>query len=197
MSHNIKKNAIIYGSFASSNGFTIIPEGRYHSKSFLKNRSLPLCNLHTILSNCKTVIPHDEVLHIKQCMEELTNIMEEKGELSDKDFDRLNIRLVGGESSKDDLVVYRRGGCILANYAFIKAGLDAVRVATETSAAKAAEAEARRKQATKRKEDAHAAKQAKEKAKADKANKPGAKAKKATETGNEKLVLKRPAYPFK
>ena len=125
-------------------------------------------------------------------MEELTNITEEKGELSDKDFDRLNIRLVGGESSKDDLVLYRRRGCILTNYTFIKSRLDAVRVATETSAAKAAEAEARREQAKKRREDSHAAKQAKEKAKADKANKPGGKAKKATETGNEKLVLKHP-----
>ena len=46
-------------------------------------------------------------------MEELTNTMEEKGELSDKDFDRLNNRQVGGESRKDGLVVYRRRGCIL------------------------------------------------------------------------------------
>ena len=64
-------------------------------------------------------------------MEELTNIMEEKGELSDKDFDRLNIRLGGGESSQDDLVIYRRHGCILTNYTSIKARLDAVRVATK------------------------------------------------------------------
>ena len=76
--------------------------------------------------------------------------MEEKRELSDKDFDRLNIRLVGGKSSKDDLVVYRRRGIILTNYVFISARLDAVRLVAEASAAKAVDAEARREQAKKK-----------------------------------------------
>ena len=55
-----------------------------------------------------TVTSHDKVLRIKQCMDELTKIVEEKEQLSDKDFDGFNIMLGSGESSKDDLVVYRR-----------------------------------------------------------------------------------------
>ena len=67
--------------------------------------------------------------------------MREKGELSDKDFERLNCwRLIAGESSKDGLVVYRRRGYILTNYAFIKARVDKIRLAAEAKAAKAAAA---------------------------------------------------------
>ena len=40
--------------------------------------------------------------------------------MSDKDFDCLNIRIVGGECCQDDLVVYHRRGCILTKYTSIK-----------------------------------------------------------------------------
>ena len=95
-------------------------------------------------------------------MEELTRIMNERGELSDVDFEGLGIRLVGGESSKDSPVVYRRRGCFLINYAFIKARVDKVRAEAEAKAAKAAAALAKKESAERRKD-------AKEKAKAEKA----------------------------
>ena len=61
-------------------------------------------------------------MHIESCMEELVDIMREKGELSGKDFERLGIRLIADESSKDGLVEYHRHGCILTNYAFLYKG---------------------------------------------------------------------------
>lgn len=66
--------------------------------------------MHTILVNCKTVIPHDEVLPIKRSIEGKTKIMKEKEYLSDNDFDRLIIIPVGGISSKDDITVCRGRG---------------------------------------------------------------------------------------
>ena len=50
-------------------------------KSFKKTGHYPY-DLRAILSNCKTHIPYDEVLHIESCVEKLTRIMNERGELS-------------------------------------------------------------------------------------------------------------------
>ena len=154
----------------------------HYFRSQLRDWSLSPSN------NCKTHIPYDEVLHIESCVEELTRIMNERGELSDVDFDRLGIRLVGDESSRNSLVDYRRRGCILTNYAFIKAQVDEVRAEAEVKAAKAAAALAKKESAKRRKD-------AKEKAKAEKAKEPGDKATDAETV--ETFTMTLPANLFK
>ena len=188
MSHNVRKNAIM-GLLRVQITLRLSLRMDIIQRSFKKTGHYPY-DLRTILSNCKTHIPYDEVLHIESCIEELTRIMNERGELSDVDFDRLGIRLVGGESSKDSLVVYRRRGCILTNYAFIKARVDKVRAEAEANAAKAAAALAQKESAERRKD-------AKEKAKAERAKGPGDNVKATDAETVETLMMTLPANLFK
>lgn len=57
--------------------------------------------------------------------------MTDEGELRGVDIDCLGIKLVGRESRKDSLGVYRRRSCILTHYAFVKAQLEKARVEAE------------------------------------------------------------------
>ena len=105
----------------------------------------------------------------------------------------MGIRLIAGECSKDDLVVYRRRGCILTNYAFIKARIDNIRLAAEAKAAKADAALARKELMKMRKEDILSRRLAKK----DRAKKPGGRVNQPPGAVNEKLTIKIPAHLFK
>ena len=60
------------------------------------------------------------MLPIEQCLEELTKVMEEKEKLSHK-LAKIISKIISGECNRDDVVVYRRCGCIPTYYTFIKA----------------------------------------------------------------------------
>ena len=124
-----------------------------------------------------------------------------RGELSDRDYDRMGIRLIAGKCSKDDLIVYRGRGCILTKYSFIKARLDKIRLAAEAKAAKADAALATKELMKMRKEDVLSRRLAKYGARKSidrpKATKPSGRVNHPLVAVDEKLTIKLPAYLFK
>ena len=89
--------------------------------------------------------------------------------------------------------MYRRRGCILTNYAFIKARVDKIRLAAKAKAAKADAALARKELMKMRKEDILSRRLAKK----DKAKKPGGRVNQPPGAVHEKLTIKLPAHLFK
>jgi hypothetical protein len=86
------------------------------TKSFEKTGIFPY-NVSNMFKECKSTISPEEAAHIRAKLPELIEIIAEKGELTDEDFERCNIRALG--ASKDQLVVYRRRAVMLTNRALI------------------------------------------------------------------------------
>jgi hypothetical protein len=86
------------------------------TKSFEKTGIFPY-NVANMFKECKTTISPEEAAHIHMQLPDLIETIAERGELTDEDFERCNIRALG--ASKDQLVVYRRRSVILTNRALI------------------------------------------------------------------------------
>ena len=77
MSHNIRKHAIL-GVLRVQMALRLSLRMDLIQKSFQKTAIYPH-DLRVILSNSKTTIPHVEVMHILSCMDELVDIMRDRG----------------------------------------------------------------------------------------------------------------------
>jgi aromatic ring-opening dioxygenase LigB subunit len=74
-------------------------------------------SLDKIINNCKVTISKTQYSIINRCMPELIQIMELKGEISEADFDRLEISKTTDDDGKsiDLLVLNRRRSVVLTH----------------------------------------------------------------------------------
>ena len=89
-------------------------------ESFKKTGQFPF-DVDKILHNCRVQLPDEEKDHIKQVLPQLTQLMNDQGEIFDTDMDKLNIRKT---TEKDGRIVSQRRSCILTDFQFYSRELE-------------------------------------------------------------------------